>query len=71
MEDTTSHPLVIQVLAGIKRKLACPMVKKKPITPEILSTLVSKFGQQDASLSDIHTLCACLLGFAGFFDSMN
>ena len=68
VEDTTSHPLVIiQVLAGIKRKLACPMVKKEPITPEILSTLVSKFGQPDASLSDIRTLCACLLGFAGFF----
>ena len=62
-----SHPLVIQVLAGIKRKLACPTVKKEPITPEILSTLVSKFGQQDASLSDIRTLCACLLGFAEFF----
>ena len=66
MEDTTAHPLVVQVLAGIKRKLACPMTKKEPITPEILSTPVSKFGQQDASLSDIRTLCACLLGFAGF-----
>ena len=32
-----SHPLVIQVLAGIKRMLACPTVKKEPITPEILS----------------------------------
>ena len=41
--------------------------QKEPITPEILSTLVSKVGQQDASLSDIRTLCACLLGFAGFF----
>ena len=67
VEDTTSHPLVIQVLAGIKRKLACPTVKKEPIAPEILSTLVSRFGQQDASLSDIRT---CLLGFAGFFFSI-
>ena len=67
VENTMSHPLVIQVLAGIKRKLAYPTVKKEPITPEILSTLVSKFGQQDASLSDIRTLCVCLLGFAGFF----
>ena len=67
VEDTTSHPLVVQVLAGIKRKLACPTTKKEPITPEILLTLVSKFGQQDALLSDIRTLCACLLGFAGFF----
>ena len=67
VEDATAYPLVIQVLAGIKRNLVCPTTKKEPIMPEILSTLVSKFGQQDASLSDIHTLCAYLLGFAGFF----
>ena len=42
-------------------------MKKEPITPEILSTQVSKFGQQDASLSDIQILTICLLGFAGFF----
>ena len=65
VEDTTAYPLVIQVLAGIRRKLACPMTKKEPIMPEILSMLVSKFGQQDAS-SDIHTLCAYLLGFVIF-----
>ena len=67
VEDTTTHPLVVQVLAGIKRKLACATTKKEPITPEILSTLVTKCGQQDASLSDIRTLSVCLLGFAGFF----
>ena len=69
VEDTMIHPLVVQVLAGIKRKLACATTKKEPITPEILSTLVSRFGQQlqDASLSDIRTLSICLLGFAGFF----
>ena len=66
VEDSTTHPLVVQVLAGIKRKLACATTKKEPITPEILLTLVSKFGQQDASLSDIRTLTICLLGFAGF-----
>ena len=53
VEDTTTHPLVVQVLVGIKRKLACATTKKEPLTPEILSTLVSRFGRQDASLSHL------------------
>ena len=67
-----THPLVVQVLAGIKRILACATTKKEPITPDIISTLVPRFGQQDASLADIHTLSVCLLGFAGFsrFDEL-
>ena len=67
VEDTMTHPLVEQVLAGIKRKLACATTKKEPITLDILLTLVSRFGQQDASLANIHTLSICLLSFAGFF----
>ena len=67
VEDTTDYPLVVQVLAGAKRKVACTTSKMEPITPEILSTLVSRFGQQDASLSEVRTLTICLIGFAGFF----
>ena len=47
--------------------MACATTKKEPITPEILSTFVSRFGQKDAPLSDIPILSVCLLGFAGFF----
>ena len=67
VEDTTSHPLVQQILSGAKRKLAHKTVKKEPITPEILSALVDKFGTEQASLSDIRTLSMCLVGYAGFF----
>ena len=67
MEYTTSHPLVQQILAGAKRKLAHKTTKKEPITPEILATLVDKFGREQASLSDVHTLTMCLVGYAGFF----
>ena len=44
-------------------KLACASYYKERAysTPEILSTLVSRFGQQDASLSDIRTLSICFL----------
>ena len=66
VEDTTGHPLVAQVVAGAKRKLACSTSKKEPITTEILSNLVTRFGGSDASLADVRTLTICLLGFAGF-----
>ena len=67
VEDTTTHPLVQQVLAGAKRKLAHKTTKKEPITPEILATLIDRFGQPQAPLSDVRTLAMCLIGYAGFF----
>lgn len=67
VDNPSSHPLVAQVLAGAKRILAKPTVKKEPITADILGLLVHKFGQQGASLSDIRTLSICLISFAGFF----
>lgn len=67
VEDTTLHPLVQQVLAGAKCKLAHKTTKKEPITPEILAKLVDKFGQPEASLLDVRTLAMCLVGYAGFF----
>ena len=67
MEDTTSHPLVQQILAGAKCRLAHKTTKKEPVTPEILAALVDKFGKEQASLSDVRTLTMCLLGYAGFF----
>ena len=67
VEDTTTHPLVQQILAGAKRKLAHKAVKKEPITPEILANLIERFGQPQASLSDVRTLTMCLVGYAVFF----
>ena len=59
--------MVKEARAGAKRILAQPTTKKEPITPEILETLVDRFGGADASLSDIRTLTMCLVGFVGFF----
>jgi hypothetical protein len=67
VSNPTGHPLVAQVVAGAKRVLARPTVKKEPITADILGLLVRKFGQEGASLSDIRTLAVCLISFAGFF----
>ena len=72
-EDPTKHPLVEQMLAGAKRILAKPVVKKQPITTSMLSSLVAKCGGKDASLSDVRTLAICLVSFAGFlrFDELS
>ena len=67
VDDPTQHPLVGHVVAGAKRILARPTCKKEPITPDILQRLVSRFGGEGASLSEIRTLAICLLSFAGFF----
>ena len=67
VKETTSHPLIQQVLSGAKRKLTQKTTKKEHTTPEILSPLVDKFGNEQASLSDVRTLTMCLLGYAGFF----
>ena len=67
VEDPTQHPLVKQVLDSAKCILAHKVTKKEPITPEILKALFDKFGNKNASLSDIRALTIILLVFAGFF----
>ena len=42
------------------------MVKKEPITPEILHNLVSVYGNATANLKDLRIACMCLLSYAGF-----
>ena len=64
VEDNTTHPLVQQVLAGVKRLLAHKTTKKEPITVEQLESLVERFGGKEASLADVRALTFCLLGFA-------
>ena len=66
VEDITTHPLVVQVLAGAKRMLARKTTKKEPLQPEQLLMLVNRFGARDASLADVRALTFCLLGYAGF-----
>lgn len=44
VEDSTKHSLVVQVLHGAKHVMAHRVTKKEPITPDILSKLVERFG---------------------------
>ena len=60
VDDPTSHPLVRSTLAGARRILARPVSKKEP------HELVVKFGDEEATLSEVQTLTISLLGFTGF-----
>ncbi|XP_062621054.1 uncharacterized protein LOC134282664 [Saccostrea cucullata] len=63
--DPCDSALVKTVKEGAVRETSKPVIKKEPITPEHLKTLVSTFGE-DGNLYNLRTLCMCLLGFAGF-----
>jgi integrase len=51
---------------GCLRDTSLPVTKKDPITPEILSSIVSLFGHNQASLLNLRTCAIFLLGYAGF-----
>ena len=53
------------VLDGIKRLKARPVTKKEPITPDILRSIVFKYGM-DENLKNIRLCAICLLAYAGF-----
>lgn len=54
------------VKEGCIREHSHPVVKKEPISSDILSAVVEKFGKSDATLYDLRTCCIFLLGYAGF-----
>lgn len=65
LEDVSKHPLVVAMTAALQRCLAKPVVKKEPITPDMLQQLVQSIGLEP-SLLDLRTCAVCLLAFAGF-----
>ena len=65
LDSPTNHQLVHAALEGARRQLGKPTVKKEPVTPEMLQSLVEKFGGKNASLTDLRGLAICVLGYAG------
>ena len=70
-EPISQSPLVQATLAGLKRELSKPKVRKEPVTAEMLTTLVQSLGVTP-SLSDLRLAASCLLAFAAFlrYDEM-
>ena len=67
----TADPFVKAALEGLQRTLAKAVVKKEPVTTEMLEAIVLD-AKSSGSLSDLRLATACLLGFAGFlrFDEL-
>ena len=60
-----ASPLVQVTLAGIKRIVARPKVRKEPVTVEMLQAMVDTAGMEP-SLTEVRLLAVCLLAFTGF-----
>ena len=58
--------LVIAVKEGSLRSVGHSVVKKEPITPEILFQIVQLYGNSTFSLKHVRIACMCLLSYAGF-----
>ncbi|KAL5463210.1 hypothetical protein EMCRGX_G032089 [Ephydatia muelleri] len=65
LPPVSSLPLVQAALAGHRRLLAQPKVRKEPVTAEMLKAMVVAAGPEP-SLSEVRLLAICLVGFAGF-----
>ena len=66
LEPVTQSPFVQVTVAGLKRSLAKPKVRKEPVTVDMQTVLVYSLGVS-LSLSDIRLAASCLLAFAAFF----
>ncbi|KAL5496815.1 hypothetical protein EMCRGX_G013175 [Ephydatia muelleri] len=65
LQPVSGAPLVQAALAGFRRILAKPRVRKEPVTAEMLKSMVDS-ARPDPSLSVVRLLAVCLLAFAGF-----
>ena len=63
LQPISSSPFLRSVLAGLQRQLARPIVKKEPITVEILAAMVNS---SDGSLTDLRLVSMALLAFSAF-----
>ena len=55
------------VIESAKRREGNPILKKDPISTELIKKIINKFASEGASLKDLRIAALCTLGFAGFF----
>ena len=58
--------LVKGILESAKRSLSRPIVKKEPVTPDMVFSTCQKLASANANLSDLRTAAICVTAFAGF-----
>ena len=64
--DRKDKFLVKSIVEASSRVPRNPVRKAEPITPEILSLILQRYGESN-NLLDIRFVCMCLLAYAGFF----
>ena len=65
LASPATHPLVKATLEGLQHSLAKPIVKKEPMTMEMIEAMVLD-AERSGTLSDLRLTTACVLGYAGF-----
>lgn len=60
----SQHPLIQQVSEAARRILAKPKSRKKPLTGDIVASILKRL--QDGSLADLQVAALFALGFFGF-----
>ena len=65
LRDPCNSFLVKSTAQGARRVLSRQVVKKEPITPDMLHRLVEKFGLS-SNLYDLRTVAMCLTAYCGF-----
>ncbi|CAB4022098.1 Integrase recombinase xerD-like [Paramuricea clavata] len=48
-----------------KRSRTSPVMKKEPVSVELMKDIVRKYGHEDATLKDLRLATMCVLLFAG------
>ena len=65
-----ANPCESQIVKGVldsgKRSLPKPVIKKEPVTPDMISKICDRFASANASLSDIRVAVICVTAYAGF-----
>jgi len=71
LDNPSTHPFVKTVLEELRRSLAKPVVKKEPVTVEMLEAMVRDTEESGTvcTFSDLRLTTACLLAFSGFLVS--
>ena len=54
------------MLEAAKRELAKPVVKKEPVTLEMISSICNRFAGPNANLSDLRLAAICVTAYSAF-----
>ena len=67
LSNPCDSSLVKGILDSAKRNFSTPVVKKEPVTPDMILVYVQKFASENANLSDLRTAAICVRPSPPFF----